>query len=307
MKITTKNNLIMKKIFLLALLMASFTTSVNAQYYTPGYYPAELALISEPMMSYRYNFVRLYYDVQNIGDVRYSGNFLIYLYPNNTYFFARDYIRVKPGEIKRIVLDIPIYQLDLSFNYTVLAYYEDGGQLSPLTTFEYYPPMTIWWRGPRTDYYIVNAPRNRPNIYNRPPDGPKFFYNNKPYGEPYCPIPQNPYNHGNNNYYNGNNNNFNPGNNNPGNNGNYTPQQPRNPNSGHSGNVSPNPGNNNNNNNIGTNRSENNGNSGNNNGSNVGTNRSGSTSGNNSGTNNTSTNSEKGSSNRSNSSTGKKN
>lgn len=57
-----------RKIILTVLLMMTGLFTAKAQYYT---YPAELALVSQPVMTYMPNAVRLYYDVQNIGDVRY--------------------------------------------------------------------------------------------------------------------------------------------------------------------------------------------------------------------------------------------
>ena len=66
----------------------------------------KLALVSQPVITYMPNAVRLYYDVQNIGDVRYRGDFYVYLEPDNGYYYARKHVNIRPGRIKKIVIDI---------------------------------------------------------------------------------------------------------------------------------------------------------------------------------------------------------
>jgi len=132
------------------------------------YYPAELALVSQPVLSYTPNSVRLYYDIQNIGDERYSGYFYIYLQPDNGYYYAKKYLRIRPGRINRIVMEIPNYRYDPTYNYTVMPYYEVGPELFSLTTFEYFEPLTFWWNGGHVGPYVVYRPGPSIRYYDRP-------------------------------------------------------------------------------------------------------------------------------------------
>ena len=170
-----------RKIILTVLLMMTGLFTAKAQYYT---YPAELALVSQPVMTYMPNAVRLYYDVQNIGDVRYRGDFYVYLEPDNGYYYARKHVNIRPGRIKRIVIDIPLYYFDPSFSYTVMPYYEMGPELFSLTTFEYFEPLHFRWYGARTSPYIVYRPAPLIHAYVRP-NCPRFYYDG--FRPPYDP------------------------------------------------------------------------------------------------------------------------
>lgn len=159
------------KTILMSILLFAGIISAKAQ----EYFPSELVLVSQPVMTYTHNSVRVYYDVQNIGDERYSGYFYLYLEPDNGYYYAREYVRVRPGRIKRIVIDIPAYRLDPNFTYTIKPYYEMGPELFSLTTFEYFEPLTFWWNGPRSGVYVVFEPAPVIRVYVRP-RGPRYYY-----------------------------------------------------------------------------------------------------------------------------------
>jgi hypothetical protein len=152
------------------ILMGMFTAKAQ-----DFYYPAELAIISQPVMTYTPNSVRLYYDIQNIGNERYSGYFYIYMYPDNGQYYDREYVRIRPGRIKRVVMEIPYYLFDPNINYVVSPYYEIGHELFYFTTYEYFEPLTLSWRGPRTQFYIVTAPRPLPRLYHRL-NVPRYYY-----------------------------------------------------------------------------------------------------------------------------------
>ena len=63
-------------------------------------YPPELVLVSQPVLTYDYNSVTIYYYIQNIGDYTYRGDLCIYLDPDNGYCYASKYMRIGPGRIK---------------------------------------------------------------------------------------------------------------------------------------------------------------------------------------------------------------
>ena len=86
-------------------------------------FPPELALVSQPVMVYNYNSVTVYYDVENIGDYTYRGDICIYLDPDDGYSYAEEYVKVRPGRIKRIAVEIPSYRIDRHFTYTIMPYY----------------------------------------------------------------------------------------------------------------------------------------------------------------------------------------
>ena len=138
-------------------------------------YPPELALVSQPVMVYNYNSITLYYDVENIGDYTYRGNVYIYLDPDNGYPYAEKYVRVYPGRIKRIAIEIPAYRPNPSWVYTVMPYYELGNELYSFTTFEYFEPLSIHWEGPHTGTWVVISVPPRPRHYTRP-GSYRFYY-----------------------------------------------------------------------------------------------------------------------------------
>ena len=131
-------------------------------------YPPELALVSQPVMVYNYNSVTVYYDVENIGDYTYRGYVYLYLDPDDGYYYAREYVRVYPGRIKRIAVEIPAYRANPGWIYTVMPYYELDRELYSFTTFEYFEPLEFWWNGPRSHHYIVINVPPRPRYYHRP-------------------------------------------------------------------------------------------------------------------------------------------
>lgn len=160
-----------KKIFMTILVMMGFVIA-KAQGYPP-----ELALVSQPVMTYNDydNTITLYYDVQNIGDARYKGYVYIYLDPDDGNYYARKRVKVCPGKIKRIAIDIPAYRPNPSWTYTVMPYYTMGNELYSFTTFEYFEPITFQWYGPRTEVYYVTVIPPRPRYYTRPAEF-RFYY-----------------------------------------------------------------------------------------------------------------------------------
>ena len=159
-----------KKIIMTFLLMMGMVTTKAAT----GY-PAELILVSQPVMTYNANSITLYYDVQNIGDVRYKGYVYIFLDPDNGSYYAKRRVRVCPGRIKRIAIDIPAYRPNPSRTYTVMPYYSVGRELYSFTSFEYFDPLTFYWYGPRTETYYVRMLPPRLRHYHRPGEY-RYFY-----------------------------------------------------------------------------------------------------------------------------------
>ena len=161
-------------------------------------YPPELALVSQPVMVYNYNSVTVYYDVENIGDYTYRGYVYLYLDPDDGYYYAREYVRVYPGRIKRIAIEIPAYRANPGWVYTIMPYYEMDRDLYSFTTFEYFEPLEFWWNGPRTHHYIVINVPPRPRYYHRPGDY-RYYYDGfrppmPPPGHGYMP-PMDPHHH----------------------------------------------------------------------------------------------------------------
>ena len=163
-------------------------------------YPPELALVSQPVMVYNYDYVTVYYDVENIGDYTYRGYVQVYLSPDDGYVFAEKYVRVRPGRIKRIAVDIPRYRIDPYYAYTIMPYYTLGNELYSFTTFEYFEPLTYHWHGSRSAVWIVTYAPPRPHYYHRPgtyryyydgyrPPMPPMGYNGN------MPPPLNPMHH----------------------------------------------------------------------------------------------------------------
>ena len=131
-------------------------------------YPPELALVSQPVMVYNSSSITVYYDVENIGDHTYRGYVSLYLDPDYGYSYAEKYVRVYPGRIKRIAIDIPLRRIDRRMVFTIMPYYELGDYLYSFTTFEYFEPIRFCWDGPRDYHWIVVNVPPRPRHYHRP-------------------------------------------------------------------------------------------------------------------------------------------
>ena len=131
-------------------------------------YPPELALVSQPVMVYNYNSITVYYDVENIGDYTYRGDICIYLDPDDGYSYAEKYVKVRPGRIKRIAIEIPSYRINRHFIYTIMPYYSMGRELYSFTTFEYFEPIRFCWHGHRTEPWVVIHVGPRLRYYHRP-------------------------------------------------------------------------------------------------------------------------------------------
>ena len=131
-------------------------------------YPPELALVSQPVMVYNHSSITVYYDVENIGDYTYRGDVYIFLEPDFGYYYAKKYVKVYPGRIKRIAIDIPARSFDLYRTFTIMPYYEVGRELYSFTTFEYFEPVRFYWHGPRTEPWVVIHIGPRPRYYHRP-------------------------------------------------------------------------------------------------------------------------------------------
>ena len=161
-------------------------------------YPPELALVSQPVMVYNHNSITVYYDVENIGDYTYRGDVFIYLDPDYGYYYAKEYVKVRPGRIKRIAVDIPVYNIDLHRTFTIMPYYEVGRDLYSFTTFEYFEPVRFYWHGPRTEPWVVIHVGPRPRYYHRPGSYRYYYDGYRPpmhaHG-PGMPPPMNPMHH----------------------------------------------------------------------------------------------------------------
>ena len=161
-------------------------------------YPPELALVSQPVMVYNHNSITVYYDVENIGDYTYRGDVFIYLDPDYGYYYAKEYVKVRPGRIKRIVVDIPVYNIDLHRTFTIMPYYEVRRGLYSFTTFEYFEPVRFYWHGPRTEPWVVIHVGPRPRYYHRPGSYRYYYDGYRPpmhaHG-PGMPPPMNPMHH----------------------------------------------------------------------------------------------------------------
>ncbi len=131
-------------------------------------YPPELALVSQPVMVYNHSSITVYYDVENIGDYTYRGDVYIFLEPDFGYYYAKKYVKVYPGRIKRIAIDIPAHSFDMHRTFTIMPYYEMGRELYSFTTFEYFEPVRFYWHGPRTEPWVVIHVGPRPRYYHRP-------------------------------------------------------------------------------------------------------------------------------------------
>ena len=155
-------------------------------------FPPELALVSQPVMVYNYNSVTVYYDVENIGDYTYRGNVCIYLDPDDGFSYAEKYVKVRPGRIKRIAVEIPSYSIDRHFTYTIMPYYTIGRELYSFTTFEYFEPIRFCWHGTRTEPWVVIHVGPRVRYYHRP-GSYRYYYDGfrppmPPHGHPMPPM-----------------------------------------------------------------------------------------------------------------------
>ena len=133
-----------------------------------GGYPPELALVSQPVMVYNYNSITVIYDVENIGDYTYRGYVSLFLDPDYGYSYAEKYVRVYPGRIKRIEIDIPLYRINRRYAFTIMPYYELDNELYSFTTFEYFEPINFFWNGPRNERWVVITVPPRIRYYHRP-------------------------------------------------------------------------------------------------------------------------------------------
>ncbi len=159
-----------KKFFMTSLLVMGMIIAKAA-----NGYPPELVLVSQPVLTYDYNSVTIYYDIQNIGDYTYRGDLCIYLDPDNGYCYASKYMRIGPGRIKRVEVSIPAYRPNPSVAYTVMPYYELNDDLYSFTTFEYFEPVRFCWYGYRNEPWVVITVGPRPRYYHRPGDY-RFYY-----------------------------------------------------------------------------------------------------------------------------------
>ncbi len=161
-------------------------------------YPPELALVSQPVMVYNHSSITVYYDVENIGDYTYRGDVYIFLEPDFGYYYAKEYVKVYPGRIKRIAVDIPAYSFDMRRTFTIMPYYEVGRELYSFTTFEYFEPVRFYWHGPRTQPWVVIHVGPRPRYYHRPGSYRYYYDGYRPpmhaYG-PGMPPPMDPMHH----------------------------------------------------------------------------------------------------------------
>ena len=163
-------------------------------------YPPELALVSQPVLVYNYNSITVYYDVQNIGDYTYRGDICLYLSPDNGYCYAEKYVKVCPGRIKRVAIEIPAYRPNPSWTYTIMPYYELGDELYSFTTFEYFEPLSFYWDGPRCEPWVMAYAPPRVRYYHRPGDY-RYYYDGfrppmpPPAAGPGMPPPMNPVHH----------------------------------------------------------------------------------------------------------------
>ena len=158
-------------------------------------FPPELVLVSQPVLTYNANSVTIYYDVQNIGDYTYRGDIYIYLDPDDGYCYAREYVRVCPGRIKRIAISIPAYRPNPSWTYTVMPYYELGDELYSFTTFEYFEPVRFCWYGYHDEPWVVITVGPRPRHYHRPGDYRYYYDGYRPMMPPPPPPGHGPHPH----------------------------------------------------------------------------------------------------------------
>ena len=160
-------------------------------------YPPELALVSQPVMVYNANSITVYYDVENIGDYTYKGSVYIYLDPDAGYYYADKWVKVYPGRIKRIAIDIPANRIRRGHPFTIMPYYELGDELYSFTTFEYFEPITFYWDGPRNERWVVINVAPCLHYYHRPGTFRYYYDGFRPPMPPrgHAPRPMNPKHH----------------------------------------------------------------------------------------------------------------
>lgn len=159
-----------KKFFMTSLLVMGMIIAKAA-----NGFPPELVLVSQPVLTYDANSVTVYYDLQNIGDYSYKGDIYLYLDPDNGYYYAKKYVRICPGRIKRVSITIPAYRPNPSWTYTVMPYYELGDDLYSFTTFEYFEPLRFCWYGYHSEPWVVVHIGPRIHAYTRPGDY-RYYY-----------------------------------------------------------------------------------------------------------------------------------
>ena len=152
-----------KKFFMTSLLVMGMIIAKAANGFAP-----ELVLVSQPVLTYDANSVTVYYDLQNIGDYTYKGDLYIFLDPDDGYYYAKKYVRICPGKIKRVAMTIPAYRPNPSWTYTVMPYYELGDDLYSFTTFEYFEPLRFCWYGYHDEPWVVFYVGPRIRYYERP-------------------------------------------------------------------------------------------------------------------------------------------
>ena len=159
-----------KKFFMTSLLVMGMIIAKAANGFAP-----ELVLVSQPVLTYNANSVTVYYDLQNIGDYTYKGDIYLYLDPDNGYYYAKQYVRICSGRIRRVALTIPAYRPNPSWTYTVMPYYELGDDLYSFTTFEYFEPVRFCWHGYHDEPWVVIHVPARPRHYYRPGEY-RYYY-----------------------------------------------------------------------------------------------------------------------------------
>ena len=196
---------------LLLIICSLFVYNIDAQSLKVDndYYEPELLMVSQPKMEFYYandyDYVKLYFDVKNIGSDTYKGDFVILLEPDTEHYYAKKRITVKPGKIKRIKLEIDLNQIYYDSTYTVMPVYEYDNQWYPLTMYEQFTTLSLHVNAPHTETYIVNCEPDivtyyyydvhlhRPYVYGyyytTPPVGWAYAYGYNPHFMPHYYVP----------------------------------------------------------------------------------------------------------------------
>ena len=196
---------------LLLIICSLFVYNIDAQSLKVDndYYEPELLMVSQPKMEFYYandyDYVKLYFDVKNIGSDTYKGDFVILLEPDTEHYYAKKRITVKPGKIKRIKLEIDLNQIYYDSTYTVMPVYEYDNQWYPLTMYEQFTTLSLYMNAPHTETYIVNCEPDivtyyyydvhlhRPYVYGyyytTPPVGWAYAYGYNPHFMPHYYVP----------------------------------------------------------------------------------------------------------------------
>ena len=142
---------------LLLIICSLFVYNIDAQSLKVDndYYEPELLMVSQPKMEFYYandyDYVKLYFDVKNIGSDTYKGDFVILLEPDTEHYYAKKRITVKPGKIKRIKLEIDLNQIYYDSTYTVMPVYEYDNQWYPLTMYEQFTTLSLHVNAPHCE------------------------------------------------------------------------------------------------------------------------------------------------------------